>query len=473
MMSAPEANDPISSETPALESDFANGLGHGGPDSLGAPIVLNLIDDADLLAQFCRESRGLLEEVESAVLALEQSPREIGPVEMLFRAFHTVKGGAAFLRLDAVHGLAHELESRLEFVRGGQRAVDSSFIELILASVDVLTGFLTEVEAQLNGVGPGRPIHLLGLAPHPLLSRLVTGPSVEEPAAPPTSSGPETPPASLERTPSIRVGDRIPVCASRLETALGITSDIRQVLLGPDAPSGFVPDPITVRWLSEQFQELDTLLQSLLWIPTEHVFHRMQRVVRDAAAKAGKPIRLATHGGETLLDRRWEKTLAESLMHLLRNAVDHGIESPSLRCDRGKPPTGEVTLEAAIQEGRFQIEVRDDGAGIATTKVLDRAIQRGWVKAGETPTESEIHEFLFRPGFSTADSVTELSGRGVGLDVVRSNVHQIGGSIDVRSEPGRGTRFRIQVPLPAIHLEGERRTPGRLPGRISQGPAEG
>lgn len=220
------------------------------------------------------------------------------------------------------------------------------------------------------------------------------------------------------------------------------------------------PDTATTRWLSDQFRQLDELLQSLLWVPTEHLFDRMQRVVRDAAAKVGKPVRLTTRGDETLLDRRWEKILGECLMHLLRNAIDHGIESPTLRCERGKPPTGEVTLEAGIHDSWFQIEVRDDGAGIATAKVLERGIRRGWVKPGETRTEGEIHELLFRPGFSTADVVTELSGRGVGLDVVRSNVHQIGGSIEVRSKPGHGTRFVLRLPLPQSHSSWERGTSG-------------
>lgn len=187
--------------------------------------------------------------------------------------------------------------------------MDSSFIELVLASVDVLVGFLTEVEAQLNGIGPGRPIHVLGTAPHPLLSKLLATSPHLDPQAPIAAPEPETPPASFDRITTHRVGDRIPVCAVRLETALEITSRIRLALPKEGPAMESPPDTATTRWLSDQFRQLDELLQSLLWVPTEHLFDRMQRVVRDAAAKVGKPVRLTTRGGETLLDRRWEKIL--------------------------------------------------------------------------------------------------------------------------------------------------------------------
>jgi two-component system chemotaxis sensor kinase CheA len=134
-------------------------------------------------------------------------------------------------------------------------------------------------------------------------------------------------------------------------------------------------------------------------------------------------------------------------MHLIRNAIDHGIEFPTLRCDQGKPPLGEVTLNAVTQGKHLCIEVQDDGAGIATAKVLQRAVERGLVVSKAVLSELAVHELLFMPGFSTTDSVTALSGRGVGLDVVRSNIQKIGGTVAIHSELGRGTRFILQVPL--------------------------
>jgi two-component system chemotaxis sensor kinase CheA len=227
-----------------------------------------------------------------------------------------------------------------------------------------------------------------------------------------------------------------------LDEALGAISRIRKTL----AATPFDKEDL-LSSVSVQLKELDGLLHSLLWVPTDQLFQRMQRVVRDAAIKAGKPVHLVTQGGETLLDQRLEKVLGECLMHLIRNAIDHGIESPTTRCDQGKTTTGEVTLKALTREGHLLIEVQDDGAGIATAKVLQRAVQRGLVAPEVVLSEAAVHDLLFRPGFSTTDSVTALSGRGVGLDVVRSNIQKIGGSIAIHSQAGRGTRFVLQVPL--------------------------
>ena len=443
-MSDSKAIDAVSSEFLAWSGQSTQEETVDPSQSLDVPIVLNLIDDADLLSQFCRESRGLLEEVEAAVLTLEQDPQNTVPVEVLFRAFHTFKGGAGFLKLDPIHCLTHDLESVLEIIRTGRRSVDSSLIELILACVDVLVAFLAEVESQLNGIGIGLPITVVGRSLHQSMLQLMATPQDSEASPDSAIRGADTATPFSDSASSSRLCDRVPVSASRLDEALGAISRIRESLAATP------PDKdVLLGSLSVQLEELDKLLHSLLWVPTEQLFQRMQRVVRDAAVKAGKPVRLVTRGGETLLDRRWEKVLGECLMHLIRNAVDHGIESPTTRCDRGKSTAGEVTLNAATCEGRLCIEVQDDGAGIATAKVLQRAVQRGLVAAEVVLSETAVHELLFRPGFSTTDSVTALSGRGVGLDVVRSNIQKVGGSIEIHSEAGRGTRFILQVPLAA------------------------
>ncbi len=443
-MSELKALEPSSSEFLAWSGEFSQ-VGTSDPSqTLDVPILLNLIDDADLLSQFCRESRGLLEEVETAVLTLEQDPENTAPVEVLFRAFHTFKGGAAFLKLDPIHCLTHDLESVLEIIRTGRRSVDQSLIELILACVDVLVAFLTEVESQLNGIGIGLPITVLGRSLHQSMLQLLAAPQDAEASPDSVSCGADTATSVSDSAPSSRQCDRVLVSASRLDEALGAISRIRDTLaaIPPNKDS-------LVHSLSVQVESLDGLLHALLWVPTEQLFQRMQRVARDAAMKAGKPVRLVTLGGETLLDRRWEKVLGECLMHLIRNAIDHGIESPTTRCDRGKTTTGEVILNAVTREGSLCIEVQDDGAGIATAKVLQRAVQRGLVAPEVVLSETAVHELLFKQGFSTADSVTALSGRGVGLDVVRSNILKIGGSIEIHSELGRGTRFILQVPLAA------------------------
>jgi two-component system chemotaxis sensor kinase CheA len=437
-MSEPKAIDASSSEFHAGSGEFTQAGNIDPSQTLNVPIVLNLIDDADLLSQFCRESRGLLEEVETAVLTLEKNPESTAPVEVLFRAFHTFKGGAAFLNLGPIHCLTHDLESILEIIRTGQRSVDQSLIELIFACVDVLVAFLAEVELQLNGIGIG----LMSSSLHQSMHQLMAAPEDSEAIPESTIRGADTAKPFSDSAISSRLCDRVPVSASRLDEALGAISRIRKTL----AATPFDKEDL-LSSVSVQLKELDGLLHSLLWVPTDQLFQRMQRVVRDAAIKAGKPVHLVTQGGETLLDQRLEKVLGECLMHLIRNAIDHGIESPTTRCDQGKTTTGEVTLKALTREGHLLIEVQDDGAGIATAKVLQRAVQRGLVAPEVVLSEAAVHDLLFRPGFSTTDSVTALSGRGVGLDVVRSNIQKIGGSIAIHSQAGRGTRFVLQVPL--------------------------
>jgi chemotaxis protein histidine kinase CheA len=295
---------------------------------------------------------------------------------------------------------------------------------------------------QLNGTGIGLPITVMSSSLHQSMRQLMMAPDDSEAIPNSTIRRADAAKPFSDSAISSRMSDRVPVSASRLDEALGAISRIRKTL----ATTPFDTDEL-LSSVSVQLEELDGLLHSLLWVPTDQLFQRMQRVVRDAAIKAGKPVHLVTLGGETLLDRRLEKVLGECLMHLIRNAIDHGIESPTTRCDRGKTTTGEVTLKALTREGHLLIEVQDDGAGIATEKVLQRAVQRGLVAPEVVLSEAAVHDLLFRPGFSTTDSVTALSGRGVGLDVVRSNIQKIGGSIEIHSEAGRGTRFILQVPL--------------------------
>ena len=441
-MSAPKAIDAVLSDSLTSSAEFMQAEAVDSLQWQDVPILLNLIDDADLLAEFCRESRGLLEEVESAVLTLEQDPKNIAPVEVLFRAFHTFKGGAGFLNLDPIHCLTHDLESVLEVLRTGRRSVDPSLIDLILACVDVLVAFLAQVESQLNGIGIGLPITVAGRSLHEAMLELIAGTQDSEAVPDPAIDRADTATPFSNSALGSRLHDSIPVSASRLDEALGTISRIRETLAaGPTDKDALLSS------LSVQLEELDGLLSTLLWVPAEQLFQRMHRVVRDAAMKAGKPVRLVALGGQTLLDRRWENVLGECLMHLIRNAIDHGIEFPTLRCEQAKPPLGEVTLNAVTRGKHLCIEVQDDGAGIATAKVLQRAVQRGLVASEEVLSELAVYELLFMPGFSTADSVTALSGRGVGLDVVRSNIQKIGGTVAIHSELGRGTRFILQVPL--------------------------
>ena len=197
----------------------------------------------------------------------------------------------------------------------------------------------------------------------------------------------------------------------------------------------------------------DSALQ-LRMVPIGTTFSRFQRIVRDVSAGLGKDVSLVITGGDTEVDKALVEQIADPLMHLVRNALDHGIEEPSVRAAQGKPASGTMQLNAFHDSGSIVIEVKDDGAGINAERVLAKAIERGLVEPQATLSESEVYALIFEPGFSTAAQVSDLSGRGVGMDVVKRNVTSLRGTIDVESRVGKGTTFRIRLPLTLAIIDG-------------------
>jgi two-component system chemotaxis sensor kinase CheA len=206
--------------------------------------------------------------------------------------------------------------------------------------------------------------------------------------------------------------------------------------------------------MERHVRDLHERVMAIRLLPVSYLFNRFPRMVRDTAAKLGKKVNFEVEGEETELDRTLLEALSDPLTHLIRNAIDHGIEPPDERRQNGKPETGTIKLSAYQSEGRIYIEVRDDGRGINTERVREKAIQLGWITENDHPSEETLYDFLFQPGFSTAQQVSDLSGRGVGMDVVKRNVESLGGSISVQSKRGEGTRFLLRVPLTLAIMDG-------------------
>jgi len=473
------------------------------------PLSLNIADDADLLREFITESREHLDNIEHGVLVLENQPLNDEMLNTVFRAFHTFKGGAGFLNLIPINRLAHVLESLLDLARQGKLKIDASVIELILRGRDVLKQFLDQIEGQLNGSKPLTPIMIPtallkaevqevidtisagtgsgAVAAKPVAAETVVTPM--EPMLPLTeaSAAPVAAPMAMPAEivalpiPVAEVAPTAPVAAAQGSPSGGQTAASQSAMVKVDtskldglldlvgelviAQSLVGQDLGTLAGMSPQFarnmaqlaritKELQRVSMSMRMVPIRGVFQKMARVCRDISTKQRKKVNFVTSGEDTELDRGVVEELNDPLLHMIRNSMDHGIEAPEKRAATGKGAVGTLELRAFHQGGNIIVEIQDDGAGLNREKILKKAIERGLTTAEKVHTDEEVYAFIFGAGFSTADKITDLSGRGVGLDVVRRNIERLRGRVDISSEYGKGTTFRISLPLTLAIIDG-------------------
>ncbi|MGA2246910.1 MAG: chemotaxis protein CheA [Verrucomicrobiota bacterium] len=480
------------------------------------PLNLSLAQDAELLREFITESREHLDNIEQGVLTLENSPADAEVLNTIFRAFHTFKGGAGFLNLFPINRLAHVLESLLDLARQGKLVIDATVIELILRGRDVLKQFLDEIEGQLGGTRRQMPIAIptallkaevqermeagndLAQKPAPgsLMNQTQTAPvamapeamapvsalAEAMPAAPATSATPAVPSAPVPPTApaepassgngamdaavetarlnaSAAPAAMVKVDTGKLDGLLDLVGEmvIAQSLVGQNFSdlAGVNPQAMrNIAQLGRITKELQRVSMALRMVPIRGVFQKMSRVVRDIAMKQQKKVNFNTSGEDTELDRTVVEELNDPLLHMIRNSMDHGIESPEKRLAAGKAAAGNLALRAYHQGGNIVVEIEDDGAGLNRDKIMAKAIERGLARKGEPLTDEQIFHFIFAAGFSTADKITDLSGRGVGLDVVRRNIERLRGRVEISSQPGVGTKFKISLPLTLAIIDG-------------------
>jgi two-component system chemotaxis sensor kinase CheA len=437
-------------------------------------------DDADLslLGDFIAESRDSMAGAEAALLELEANPEDIEAINTVFRAFHTVKGTAAFMGLDRLAEFAHHAESLLSRVRDRELAYTQPVANLSLRSNDVLGEFLEAVEKSVHTHEPiALPSDFADLM-HELLNvdavlageLAPTAPPVAVAAAPVksvaavTPTGPAIVRASAEPA-AARGGVKsdadlsVRVRTDRLDRLIDMVGElvIAQSMIAADPAvinSGQHDLVKKVSHAGKIMRELQDLSMSMRMVPLKSTFQKLTRLVRDVALKAGKVVELVTDGEETELDRNMVDAIADPLVHMVRNAVDHGVEGPADRERAGKPRAGRVKLAAFQQGGSVIVELRDDGRGLNRDRILAKAIEKGLVSPNQSLTDSEINALIFAPGFSTAETVTDISGRGVGMDVVRRNIESIRGRIDIQSVLGQGTTFQIRLPLTLAVTDG-------------------
>jgi two-component system chemotaxis sensor kinase CheA len=430
--------------------------------------------DDELLTEFIEESKHGLQAIESDLLALESdSALDRSCVDRIFRAIHTIKGASAFLQLDNITSLSHSAESLLVDIREGRTKPSSSNVSIVLQSIDALSAMLEDhdlgesyqidslvaalekainddgigeaggkAEASASGGGPAETSAVCeadqgdGQGPGGVAQE------TDRESSSSAATANVAPAGSRGADPNLRVP------SSTLSHLLHVTGEMvmaRNALLNSRDQEN---DPTLAR-LSRLISDVHETVLKTRKGTTGTLFNRFNRIVRDLCLSLGKEAKLEIEGGELELDRSIIDAFTDPLTHLVRNCVDHALEMPGEREELGKPRSGTIWLRSSLQSGEIVLEIEDDGRGIDADAIRTKAVNKGIISEQEADSLSsqEAIELIFSPGFSTKESATDLSGRGVGMDVVKTKIEEIGGAVCVESAPGRGTRISAHLPL--------------------------
>ena len=394
--------------------------------------------------EFLAESYENLDQLDRDLVALEKDPAARSTLDSIFRTVHTIKGSCGFLGFSKLETLAHAGENLLGLLREGQLLLDVDITSALLAMVDAMRQILAHIETNQTE----------GDADYADLIETLT--RLQERAGAPATSTPgpataESPAASERQRPQVSDSNiRVDVALlDKLMTQVGELVLARNQILQfatTHEDSAFLAASQRLNLITSELQEgiMKTRMQ-----PIGTIWSKFRRVVRDLATAQGKQVRITMEGQETELDKSIIEAIKDPLTHLVRNAVDHGIEPPEARAASGKPAEGHLHLRAFHEGGQVNIVLSDDGAGIDPKGIRQAALKRSLItqEDADRMTGQQLTHLIFRPGFSTAAQVTSISGRGVGMDVVKNNIEKAGGIIDIQSEPGRGTTFKIKIPL--------------------------
>lgn len=473
----------------------------------------------ELQSDFLTESAFMFEQYEESMLGLENGNDPQGDLGQIFRVAHSIKGGASAVGFPDLAKFAHLVEDLLALLRTSPSFVNSHVISILLKSGDMLKSRIfslqkgedlpwdtSELEVELkalskqfSGNTPEHPQvssnHEMpedveavpvqaeeDMANHELLAELAAqfGDNALVDAKPAQENQPlvsqETKTSSSAPPPEGKVGGNakggqnankglsgsIKVDTARVDSVLDAVGELvvlkNQIVHDESIRSGGnVRLAAIVDQLDKTVRELYDKTLSIRMTPLKSLFLKIQRIVRDVSLTLSKPVDLRLIGEETEVERTVFELLGDPLVHLVRNAMDHGIERSEIRSEKGKPPTAQVTVSAKQTGGTVTIEIVDDGGGINREKVLAKAMEKNLIPPGIDPhalSDEQVFQYIFAPGFSTAEKVSDLSGRGVGLDVVKSNLEKINGKIDIRSKLGVGTTFRLSIPLSTAITDG-------------------
>lgn len=419
--------------------------------------------DSELFYDFFSEATEHLESFEDVLLTLENE-RDEDALNRGFRGMHSIKGAAGFLDLRWVNNLSHAMEDLLGLYRDEGYEIEENHIDLLFDGLDALKKL---INLHHDSLTEHKSLELDFSEFHTEIDRvrkvieeIETGGSkvdqvVFEPDEEPSGSDEAEGDVELRETESIRVD------TSKIDTIVNRAGELVTTFnqLQRQADRGSHENESRER--RRMYNQMDRIVSdiqeealSLRMVPLKKTFSKTRRMVRDLSKEFGKEVSLTIEGEDTELDRSLVEKIQDPLVHLVRNALDHGIETPEERREKGKDEEGSLTISAYHQSGDVIIEIADDGAGIDPDAIFEEAVEKGLVSSGDELSEREIYMLLFEPGFSTTEEVTDVSGRGVGMDVVRKNVESIRGQIEVESKIDQGTTFRLKIPLTLSIING-------------------
>ena len=426
----------------------------------------------DLISDFLTETNESIADLDVALLKLERTPTDQATLSLIFRLVHTIKGTCGFLGLPRLERVAHAAENVLGKVRDGVLTATPDTVTVVLTGLDRIKAIVGGLAA--NGTEPaGDDVELIaalnaaaaGEAPKPAAAVAQVAPEPEEepapeqPAAPvadaapatrcgaPAQAAPDAPPGE-----PVAANQTIRVTVDVLEDLMTLVSELvltRNQLLQLARTQENNSFAVPLQRLSHITSDLQEGVMKTRMQPIGNAWNKLPRLVRDLSREMDKKIELIMLGADTELDRQVLELIKDPLTHMVRNSGDHGLESPAERRAAGKPETGHITLNAYHEGGHIIIEIADDGRGLPLDRIRAKVLKNGLATEAELAgmSESQLQRFIFRAGFSTAAVVTAVSGRGVGMDVVKTNIEKIGGTIDLKSVPGAGTTFTIKIPL--------------------------
>ncbi|MEL7028030.1 MAG: hybrid sensor histidine kinase/response regulator, partial [Pseudomonadota bacterium] len=433
----------------------------------------------DLLGEFLTETAESIDVVDNELVKFEQNPQDKAILDNIFRLVHTIKGTCGFLGLPRLEAVAHAAETVLGKYRDGELEVTAAGVSLILESLDKIKSILSGLEtdgvepegddadliARLDAAAKGdfgageaaEPTETADLADAEedvSAEEVEVGQDVAEPAVIEAGAAGEPVKADASAKPSDNgiKSQSIRVNVDLLENLMTMVSELvltRNQLLQMVRALDDSEFTVPLQQLSNVTAELQDAVMKTRMQPIGNAWQKLPRIVRDVGQDVGKKISLVMDGQDTELDRQVLELIKDPLTHMVRNSADHGLESPEDRLAKGKPETGTINLRAYHEGGHIIIQVSDDGQGLNTEKIREKVLGKGLATAAELDamSDNQIQRFIFAAGFSTAEAVTNLSGRGVGMDVVRTNIELIGGAIDLVSEKDKGTAFTIKIPL--------------------------